>query len=127
MPRQHGEQEPGVIVVGFPAPLSFLNAYRFRHDLLHLVHHAHEKPRLLVLEATGILSIDFTAAQVLAEVIRRVQAEGIAFAIARLESVRAQDALVRYGIDELLGADHIFRSVEDAIRTLGAGEERKPS
>ena len=40
------------------------------------------------------------------------------FAIARLQSIRAQDAVVRFGIDELLGPDRMFRSVEEAIRAL---------
>jgi len=65
------------------------------------------------------VEIDYTAAQVLAEIIRRCHAEGIDFAIARLESPRAQNALARFGIDELLGPDHVFRSVEEAIRARG--------
>jgi SulP family sulfate permease len=113
-----GEREPGVIVVGFQAPLSFLNAYHFRRDLLIALKSSPEKARLLVLEATGIVEIDFTAAQVLGDLIRRCHADGVDFAIARLESVRAQDAMARFGIDELLGPDHLFLSVEEAIRAF---------
>jgi MFS superfamily sulfate permease-like transporter len=61
------------------------------------------RPRLIVLEATGILDIDFTAAQILGDVIRRCRADGIAFTIARLESIRAQEAVARFGIEEVLG------------------------
>jgi SulP family sulfate permease len=39
--------------------------------------------------------------------------------VARLESVRAQEAFQSFGLVELLGADHIFHSVEEPIRTLG--------
>jgi SulP family sulfate permease len=38
--------------------------------------------------------------------------------VARLESVRAQVAFECFGLIELLGADHIFHSVEEAIRGL---------
>jgi SulP family sulfate permease len=114
-----GELEPGTIVAGFQAPLSFLNAYHFRRDVVAALKSSPQKVRMLVLEATGIVEIDFTAAQVLAEIIRRCHAEGIDFAIARLESLRAQDALERFGISELLGRDHVFRSVEEAIRLGG--------
>ena len=69
-----------------------------------------------MLEATGIVEIDFTAAQILAEIIRQCRDDGVDFAIARLESTRAQDALVRFGIASLLGPDHQFHSVEEAIR-----------
>ena len=110
-----GELEPHILVLAFPAPLSFLNAYRFRQGVLRAWHGAASKPRLIVLEATGITEIDYTGAKVLGELIRQCQAEGVAFAIARLESVRGQDALTRFGVARLLGPGHVYRSVEEAI------------
>jgi len=118
-PNLPGEREPGVIVTGFQAPLSFLNAYHFRRDILDALQSSPQQARLIVLEATGIVEIDFTAAQILRDLIRRCQADGLDFAIARLESVRAQAAMARFGINELLGPDHSFRSVEEAIQALG--------
>jgi sulfate permease, SulP family len=118
-PHLPGEREPGIIVAGFPAPLTFLNAYHFRRDILDAMQSQPQAARLLVLEATGIVEIDFTAAQILADLIRKCHADGVDFAIARLESIRAQAAIARFGIDALVGADHSFRSVEEAIRALG--------
>jgi SulP family sulfate permease len=117
-----GETEPDVIVAGFQAPLSFLNAYPFRSDMMALLQSARQKARLIVLEATGIVEIDFTAAQILSDIIRTFRAAGVDLAIARLESVRAQDAIARFGIAPLLGAGHLFHSVEEAIRA-GRGED----
>jgi MFS superfamily sulfate permease-like transporter len=121
-PHIPGETEPDVIVAGFQAPLSFLNAYPFRRDMMALLQSARRKARLIVLEATGIVEIDFTAAQILSDIIRTYRAAGVDLAIARLESVRAQDAIARFGIAALLGADHLFHSVEEAIRA-GRGED----
>jgi SulP family sulfate permease len=118
-PHLPGEREPGVIVAGFQAPLSFLNAYHFRRDILDALPSLPLKARLIVLEATGIVEIDFTAAQVLRDLIGRCHADGVDFAIARLESIRAQEAMARFGIEELLGKDHLFHSVEQAIAALG--------
>jgi SulP family sulfate permease len=120
-PHLPGETEPDVIVAGFQAPLSFLNAYPFRNDMMALLRSAEQKARLIVLESTGIVEIDFTAAQILGDVIRGCRAARVDFAIARLESVRAQEAIDRFGIEELLGTDHLFHSVEEAIRA-GRGE-----
>lgn len=114
-----GESEPGVLVAGLQAPLAFLNAYRFRADVRDLLRGHGQPVRLLVLEATGIVEIDYTAAQVLVSLIRECHEQDVVFAIARLESVRAQEALTRFHIHEVLHPDRIFRSVEDAIRTLG--------
>ncbi len=118
-PHAPGEQEGHALVVGFQAPLSFLNAYDFRHDCEQLLQACAEKPRLLVIESTGIVEIDFTAARILREVIENCRADGIDVALARLESVRAQEAVARFGIATLLGDDHLTRSVEEAVRTLG--------
>ena len=114
-----GETEPGIVVAGFQAPLSFLNANGFREDVLNAVHSS-AGVRLIVLEATGILEIDFTAAGVLNDLIRRCRAENIDFAIARLESIRAQQAITQFGIDQSLGPDRIFHSVAEALAALKA-------
>ncbi|HTA99040.1 MAG TPA: SulP family inorganic anion transporter [Bradyrhizobium sp.] len=127
-PHLPGEREPGVIVAGFPGPLSFLNAYPFRRDIMDAIQAEGQAARLLVLEATGIVEIDFTAAQILRELIRRAHADGVDFAIARLESIRAQEAMARFGIDDLLGPHHSFRSVEEAVDALGGkGPASKPA
>jgi len=118
-PTLPGEQMPGIIVAGFQAPLSFLNAYHFRRDLLAALQLSSEKARLLVLEATGIVEIDFTAAQILRDLIGKCHADNVDFAVARLESERAREAMARFGIDALLGPGHSFHSVQEAIDALG--------
>jgi SulP family sulfate permease len=114
-PHIPGETEPGIVVAGFQAPLTFLNANGFREDVLSALHASARGVRLIVLEATGITGIDFTAAQVLNDLIRRCRAEGIDFAMARLESIQAQDAVAQFGIDKSLGPDRTFHSVAEAL------------
>ncbi|HVB90313.1 MAG TPA: SulP family inorganic anion transporter [Beijerinckiaceae bacterium] len=117
-PTKPGETLPGVVVAAFQAPLSFLNAYGFRSGVLAGLRGRPEPVKLVILEATAILDIDFTAAQILADLIRQCHADHVDFAIARLESVRAQNALSRFGLDTELGADRLFRSVDEAVRAL---------
>ena len=117
-PNVAGERNPNVAVVGLQAPLSFLNAENFNADVLHVLNASTPKPKLLVLEATGILDIDFTAAQNLIDLIRQCHEDGVTFAIARLESARAQDAFERFRLYDVLPKERIFRSVDEAIRTL---------
>lgn len=107
---------PGVLVAGFPAPLLFANALGFQQELLDRL--AQQKPRLLVLEASGIAAIDYTAAQALLAVAQACEAQGTVFAIARVESVRARAALERFGIVQAIGEDRIFHSVEQAVIQL---------
>lgn len=124
--RRPTEHQSGILVLGFPAPLSFLNADHFRADVETALRDAPDPTRLLVLEASGILEVDFTAAQVLRDLIATCRGEDIDVAVARLESLRAQNALTRFGIDTVLGAHHIFHSVDEAVRTL-AGADARPN
>ena len=80
-----GETHPTVVVIAFQAPLSFLNAYSFKQGVLDVIGR-HPKPLdLVVLEASSIIAIDFTASKTLVEVIQHCQSSGVIFAVARLE------------------------------------------
>jgi hypothetical protein len=61
---------------------------------------------------------------VLLEAILHARGAGAAFAIARLESVRAQEALARFGIADLVGTDKIYHSVEQAIDAFSLAREK---
>ena len=117
------ERLKGVTVIAYQAPLLFANAETFKAGMIAIIDSERERLSLVVLEASGIADIDFTAAQAMKEVIARYQARGVRIAIARLESVRAQDALTRFGILTALGANHLFHSVEEAVTTLSPGGE----
>jgi MFS superfamily sulfate permease-like transporter len=115
-PHVAGERVPDVAVVAFQAPLTFLNAATFRSDVRHILRTSH--PKLLVLEASGIPEIDFTAAQTLRDLIKACDAAGVTVAVARLESLRAQAAFERFGIHDVLPRERIFHSVDEAVRAL---------
>ncbi|MCP3476248.1 SulP family inorganic anion transporter [Bradyrhizobium sp. CCGUVB1N3] len=115
-PHIAGERLPGVVVVGLQAPLSFLNAPGFRNDVANLLKAA--TPKLMVLEASGMVEIDFTAAQVLLDILRACREQGVTVAVARLESVRAQNAFERFALFDILPRDHVFHSVHEAVVAL---------
>jgi SulP family sulfate permease len=62
--------------------------------------------------------IDFTAAQCLLDLFRQCRTSGVNVAVARLESQRAQDAFARFGLFDVLPKDHVFHSVDEAVRAL---------
>jgi sulfate permease, SulP family len=114
-----GEFEPGVLVFAPAAPLNFTNAERIRATIDAAVAAKRPPVKLLVIEASGIIDIDYTGAKILQEAIADLRAQGIVIAIARLSERRAQDQAGRSGLVEAIGADHVFLSVEDAVRKLG--------
>jgi sulfate permease, SulP family len=113
-----GETIEGVRVIAFQAPLSFLNAYKFQDGARRAVRQSRTPLDLIVLEASSIVEIDFTAAQILIEFIELCAQSNIRFAVARLESVRAGEAFERLGITDAVHRDHFFHSVDEAIRVL---------
>jgi MFS superfamily sulfate permease-like transporter len=108
-------------VIALQAPLSFLNAYNVRRAVERFV--SKDPPtRLIVIEANALVEIDYTGATVLAELVRELRSRDVDVAIARLESLRAQQSFARLGLFTLLGRDHVFRSVQEAIDALrGSG------
>ena len=115
---ERGETVPGVRVIGLQAPLSFLNAYQFQQAIEALLEPG---MKLVVIEANAIVEIDYTGGKVLGDIIRRLRGEGVDIAVARLESVRAQQSLARQGLEALIGKDHLFHSVEEAVVALHEG------
>jgi MFS superfamily sulfate permease-like transporter len=118
---EHGEFEPGVLVFAPAAPLNFSNAQRIRGNIEAAVAAKRPSVKLLVIEASGIIDIDYTGSKVLQQGFADLKAKGIVVAIARLSDQRARDQASRSGLTEAIGADHVFLSVEDAVRKLGPG------
>jgi len=116
VPGGAGEQEPGVLVFAPGAPINFTNATYVCRRLMEAIGAQPEPCRLVVIEANGIIDVDFTGAQVVQQLIDDLRKQRIDVALARLESEQAQKSAARTGLIAALGADHVFRSVEDAIR-----------
>jgi MFS superfamily sulfate permease-like transporter len=114
-----GESAPGVRVIAVQAPLSFLNAYKLRRSIERLAGES-KATTLVVIEANALVEIDYTGATVLADLIQSLRGQGADVALARLESLRAEQSFARLGLSALIGEDHIFRSVQEAVDALAA-------
>ena len=116
-PGEAGEREARVAVIAFQAPLLFANAQAFKRSVIDVIA-ARDDTRVVVLEASGIADIDFTAAHALADLVAHCRNANVHFAIARLESVRAQGAVERFGVLAAIGPENLFHSVDEAVRAL---------
>jgi len=112
-----GEHEPGVLVIAPSAPIYFVNASYLRSKLMDALAAKEEPCRYVILEAHGVIDIDFTGSRMLQQIIAELRGRGIDLAIARMNSERALAAARRTGLIDALGEDHLFRSVEEAIRS----------
>ena len=113
-----GERQAGIVVAGFQAPLFFLNSDSFHKSLNETVGRAPEPVHAIILEAGSLVELDFSAAQMLSQLIADWKDKGVTFYVARLELVRAQHAFEGFGILPLLGGKRTFHSVDEAVRYI---------
>jgi MFS superfamily sulfate permease-like transporter len=115
---EESQRESGVLVFAPAAPLNFTNGQYISDKIAAAVETASTPVKLLVIEASGITDIDYTGSQILQRTIAELHARSIAVAIARLSDTRAQAQAQRTGLIAALGAQYVFKSVEDAVRRI---------
>ena len=114
-----GEHEAGVLVFAPAAPLNFTNTERICRRIKSAIAAKQPPIHLLVIEANGIIDIDYTGAQILRRLLTELRATNIVVALARLSDERAQADAHRTGLIDTIGRDCVFMSVEEAVRRLG--------
>ena len=114
-----GEHEAGVLVFAPSAPLNFTNAEHICGKIMSAIAAQSGPVRLLVIEANGIIDIDYTGSQTLSRAITNLRARNIDVAIARLSDGRAQAQARRTGLIDAIGVERVFMSVEEAVQKLG--------
>jgi MFS superfamily sulfate permease-like transporter len=102
-------------VYRWEAPLFFANAGIFRQQVRRLVREQH--PAWVVLQCEAITDIDVTAAEMLEQLDKELNAAGVHIAFAELRD-RLQDLTVRYGLFETLDRDHFYPTLKAAVREV---------
>jgi len=119
-----GEHEAGVLVFAPEAPLNFTNADHISASIRAAIASSRQPVKLLIIEANGVIDIDYTGSQVLRRTIIELKARNIVVAMARLSNARAQAQARRTGLIEAISPERVFLSVEEAIRKAGPRAER---
>jgi len=111
-----GEQAAeGLLVYRFGASLYYANASRFAAEVRDLVAHASAPVRWFCLAAGNIEDLDFSGSAVLRATLEELGRRGITFVASDIqEPVLAE--LKRDGLLEIIGEDHVFEGVGDALR-----------
>jgi high affinity sulfate transporter 1 len=110
-------EEPGIAVYRWEAPLFFANAGAFRQQIRRVVREC--QPRWVVLQCEAITDIDVTAAEMLEQLDRELNAAGIHVAFVELRS-RLQDLVGAYGLYDTLDRDHFYPSIDVALAAIAA-------
>ena len=106
--------EPGLLVYRFGADLFYANERRFTDELRALVDGASPPLRGVVVDASAVSDLDYSAAQSLRQLIAELQRRHIALAFGRVSPALRSD-MQRHGIAAALGAAHIHASLHQAL------------
>ena len=106
--------EPGLLVYRFGADLFYANERRFTDELRALVDGASPPLRGVVVDASAVSDLDYSAAQSLRQLIAELQRRRIALAFGRVSPALRSD-MQRHGIAAALGAAHIHASLHQAL------------
>ncbi|MGB5151930.1 MAG: SulP family inorganic anion transporter [Mycobacterium sp.] len=123
---------PGVLVVSFATALWYANAAHFRTEMTAAIDRAGGSPRFVVLDSIGMTDVDYTGSCALRQTLDQLDRRGLSLAIARANGVVCA-GLARSGLLTRIGADHLFASVDEAVRALapepldGQGDTAGPS
>jgi len=112
------ETEPGLVVYRFGAALFYANAGMFADQIRGLI----RKPahlRWIIVDAGAITNVDYTAAQVVLELLQDLKKQGVEMVLAHVQSDLQPD-LDRHRITEAIGPEHIFDTLHDAVAAFHA-------
>jgi MFS superfamily sulfate permease-like transporter len=114
-PEPGAATEPGLTLYRFGAPLFYANAGRFAEEVRAIVGlpDPATKPWLVV-DAEAITNLDYTAARVVLDLHRELLEIGVTLAFARVGPYLQAD-FDRHHITEVIGTDHIFARLHDAL------------
>ncbi len=96
-----GAQVPSLVLFRFDAPLFFANADVFRDGVLDAIAEAEPPIRRVVVAAEPITDVDSTAADMLLELLDRLDEMGVGLVFAELKGP-VKDKVARYGIVDRL-------------------------
>jgi high affinity sulfate transporter 1 len=110
-------QLPGIVVYRWEAPLFFANAGAFRRQVRGLVRD--NRPSWVVVQCEAITDIDVSAAQVLEQLDRELNAAGVHMAFTEMRA-RLRDLVSHYGLFETIDRERFYPTVEAAVAAIRA-------
>jgi len=113
---EHGPavSTPGLIVYRFSAPLYFANANVISDEVQKLVTQSPTPVKWFVLDASAVVDIDATGAEILRQVLATLAERKVTFAISRAHAP-LQSVLKDYGLLDEIGSDRIYATNRDAV------------
>lgn len=114
--HRHSSHPDGLLVYSFDGSLFFENITYFMSRIRRAIDGAAKPVRYVVVDAGAIDSIDYTAVEHLKILYRHLSNDDIKLGFAHV-SPSLLEQLSKFGVVDLVGADHIFSTLNAAIKS----------
>jgi len=115
----------GLVVFRYDAELFYANANRFVDDVEALVDHAPDPVRWVILDASSLDDIDYSAGVSLAGLLDYLDARGITFALARADT-GLLFTLATYGLMKRIPDARVFANLIEAVEAFRTESKAGP-
>lgn len=109
-----GRTVPGATVVRWEAALYFGNSKGFSQQVKQLINASDPPPKWLIFDAEATSDMDFTGATVLDGLLDFLSSRGVTFVVAEPNG-KMRESLSIFGLEQRIGTDHIFPSVDTSV------------
>ena len=112
--HRHSARPPGLLVYRFDSPLFFENVEYFVSRVKAAIRMAKQPVRYVLIDAGAIDDIDYTAVEQIKRLYRQLGRDGVKLGFSHV-SPHLQKEFEKYGVVNLIGEDHIFPTLTEAI------------
>jgi MFS superfamily sulfate permease-like transporter len=112
---------PGLIIYRFGADLFYANANRFSDEACALVRHAASRVRWFIIDCSAITDIDYSAAQVMRDLLDDFVRQEITVLFARVNQYMRAD-MDRHRLTSVVSETCIFGTLHEAVAAMGGSE-----
>jgi SulP family sulfate permease len=112
---------PGMLIVRPDAQMYYANALTIRDRVKTMIGGSEHSPKVLIFDMSATDQLDLTSAELLAGLTKELLGKGITVCLAEVHKPALEDAR-RTGLLDVIGEDHVFLTVDEAVRFIEAPE-----
>lgn len=113
---------PGLLILRLNAPLYYANALTVVERVKQMVADTDPRPVAVLFDAAAQDDLDITSAEALKSLIKGLREQGIVVYLAEVHAPVWAFA-TRTGLNELIGADHVYPTVDAAVQSFTQPEQ----
>ncbi len=108
---------PGVLIARLDAPLYYANALTVRDTIIQMIQETDQPLKAVLFDAVAQDDLDITSSEMLKSLIQKLNNQGIVSYFAEVHKPVLEFS-AKSGLLDLIGADHVFSTVDAAVRHI---------